>query len=437
MPGRLPPRSPSRLIAGSFVWMMSAAALACGDAADGDVTASDVTVRDSAGVEIVENSIAEDPPLALVTADAPSLVIGAVEGDEAQQLHRVQDALRLPDGRIAVLNTGSHEVRIYTSDGSLDLAFGRHGDGPSEFAGRPSQLELLSPDTLVIWDGRTWETSWFLADGTFIRKEPGRTEYESHIPEERRAQGGFVVPGEGLLLRLSGTDFGIGRPAGEVFVPSLELTLISADGDRRVLGDFGGRTEVATEPEPGRATAMDVPFGTAGITTFGGRPARVWAGRNHRYELRQFTGDGDLVRIVRADRTALPVTADHVDRSIAQMREAMTEAGAPAELIEWQVRTVESAPVPEFLPLFGSILVTHDGGAWVMPVREPRSESDSPQPLHYDAFGPDGHWRGIAETPPGFRPLEIGSDYILGLRRDDLGVEFVELYELEDATPAD
>ena len=39
--------------------------------------------------------------------------------------------------------------------------------------------------------------------------------------------------------------------------------------------------------------------------------------------------------------------------------------------------------------------------------------------------------------PSCFRLFEIGADYVLGLRRDDLGVEFVELYELEAATPTD
>lgn len=438
MSGRLPPRFPAGRIAGSFVRMMSVAALACGDGADGGGTASVVTVRDSAGIEIVENSIPEDPPLAFVASDVPSLVIGALGGDEAQQLHRVQHALRLPDGRIAVLNAGSHEVRIYGADGTLDLAFGRQGDGPSEFAGSLSQLEFLPPDTLVVWDIATWEMSWFRTDGTFLRKEPGRTEYDPYIPDGLRAQGSFAVPGEGLLLRLTDTDFGVGLQAGEVFVPPMELTLITADGDVRVLGDFGGRQQVATQPEPGRATATDVLFGTAGITAFGGRPARVWAGRNDRYELRQFAGDGDLERIVRADRTAPPVTAEHVDRVIAQGRKAMTDAGMPPETIEWQIRSAESAPVPEFMALFGSIVVTHDGGAWVMRVRgELRPEGEPPQPVHYDVFSPDGHWRGLAETPPGVPLFEIGDDYVLGVRRDDLGVEFVELYRLEDPTPTD
>ena len=106
-------------------------------------------------------------------------------------------------------------------------------------------------------------------------------------------------------------------------------------------------------------------------------------------------------------------------------------------MVESQVRVVLSAPAPEFMPLFGSIVVTEDGGAWVMRLKGPPADWDAERPTRYDAFGTDGRWRGLAEVPSCFRLFEIGADYVLGLRRDDLGVEFVELYELETATPAD
>ena len=32
--------------------------------------------------------------------------------------------------------------------------------------------------------------------------------------------------------------------------------------------------------------------------------------------------------------------------------------------------------------------------------------------------------------PPGFRPHDIGADYVLGVWRDELGIEFVRMYDL-------
>lgn len=411
-----------------LVAAIAAMVMACGDASSPDASTAGATVRDSAGIKIVENAIADDAPIVLSASEDPTVSIGKIEGEEASQLDRVADALRLPDGRIAILDGGSSEVRVFGADGAHQVSFGGDGEGPAEFAGYPRELGLVPPDTLLVWDFRTWETSWFLADGTFIRKEPGRTDYETHLPEGSRSASGYAVPGQGLLLQVS--DFE--RPApGEVFVPSRELTFIGRDGTMRVLGDFGGRRQVATERTPGLPASADLPFAGWGITAFDERSNRVWAGRNDRYELRQFTGTGELQRIVRTDRMRRPVTDEDVDRLIGQMREAMSEGGVPAEMIESQANAMRSAPAPDSMPAFGPTFVTTDGGAWVMPWIGPTSENGTlPTHMVYDVFAPDGRWRGVAEIPRVVIPTEIGDDYLLGTRRDELDVEHVELYEL-------
>ena len=84
---------------------------------------SRATVRDSAGIEIVENAIPDASPISIAATDEPLLSIGTIEGNEASQLHRVEDGIRLPDGRLAILNAGTHEVRIcllYTSPSPRD-----------------------------------------------------------------------------------------------------------------------------------------------------------------------------------------------------------------------------------------------------------------------------------------------------------------------------
>ena len=46
-------------------------------------------------------------------------------------------------------------------------------------------------------------------------------------------------------------------------------------------------------------------------------------------------------------------------------------------------------------------------------------------------FDPDGRVLGFLETPAGLAIFEIGDDYILGLARDDLGVQSVQVWPLE------
>jgi hypothetical protein len=45
-------------------------------------------------------------------------------------------------------------------------------------------------------------------------------------------------------------------------------------------------------------------------------------------------------------------------------------------------------------------------------------------------FAPDGQARGTIELPPDLQVQQVGSDFILGVRRGDFGVEIVEGYRL-------
>lgn len=107
--------------------------------------------RDSAGIVIAESpelSPSHLPPWAL--SPEPLTAIGSFDGPEESQLFRVRGALRLPDGRIAVGNSGTSEIRIFAPDGRFLHSFGGEGEGPGEF----SYLALvgLRGDSLVAVD---------------------------------------------------------------------------------------------------------------------------------------------------------------------------------------------------------------------------------------------------------------------------------------------
>jgi hypothetical protein len=51
-------------------------------------------------------------------------------------------------------------------------------------------------------------------------------------------------------------------------------------------------------------------------------------------------------------------------------------------------------------------------------------------PVAWRVFDRDGRWLGSVTMPPRFRPMDIGSDYVLGLWRDADDVEHVRLYQL-------
>ena len=104
MPAR--PSFPSSV--GPLVWAFAAAAC---EAAPPDSPASQTGVEDSAGILIVKNARPEaGSRLGWQVTPEPAVSIGTIEGGEDFQLHRVDDGLKLRDGRIVVANGGSHQL---------------------------------------------------------------------------------------------------------------------------------------------------------------------------------------------------------------------------------------------------------------------------------------------------------------------------------------
>ena len=66
----------------------------------------------------------------------PVLQIGERDGESPYLFSRVRGAVRVPDGRIVVLEGESLEIRVFGPDGTHHVSFGRRGDGPLEFESR-------------------------------------------------------------------------------------------------------------------------------------------------------------------------------------------------------------------------------------------------------------------------------------------------------------
>jgi hypothetical protein len=81
--------------------------------------------------------------------------------------------------------------------------------------------------------------------------------------------------------------------------------------------------------------------------------------------------------------------------------------------------------LPERKPAYGRLIVDADDNLWVAEYERHRDAMN-----RWNVFDPDGRWLGAVSTPAGLMIHEIGSDYLLGVRRDEFDVEYVQLYEL-------
>ena len=98
----------------------------------------------------------------------PTLVLGLLEGPDAQLFSRIRGAVRLSTGTIVVLDGASQQLRAFSPDGTHLWTAGGPGEGPGEMR-NPTHLETLPGDTLQLQDGVS--RIRYAADGTLIAHE--------------------------------------------------------------------------------------------------------------------------------------------------------------------------------------------------------------------------------------------------------------------------
>jgi hypothetical protein len=385
---------------------VTAGAVACG-AAEGGGTAA--TVRDSAGVTIVEYAERARDTLPWAIASQPIVEIGAVEGDEAYQLTSVSGVRRLSDGRIVIADEGTQELRIYDPTGRHLVTTGRKGEGPGEFNGL-SSLFVEDGDTLLAYDGNLKRVSVLTSEGTFERSFMLDFEQGAPLLQGRFADGTFLAT---RAFTFAPSDIDAVAP------DSQPVYHFAADG---ALIDSTGRwlaTEWYMHGTGGQTWASSLPFGRRMAVAVA--PAGFYVASSGQYEIEWRDPAGTLRRILRITAAPKPVTGDDWERVKAQRLRDV-----PAQLRPRQERMLAEMPVPSTRPAFSALRTDPDGNLWVADAVVSSEDARS-----WTVFDSTGQMLGLVATPPGLDVREIGRDYILGVAKDELDVQHVRLYVLE------
>jgi hypothetical protein len=381
---------------------------ACGDA---DAAGGGATLRDSAGIRIVENRDGRwrrDSGWKL--SDEPTLQIGVAEGDAKYQMDRVRSALRLRDGRIVVANSGSQEIRWYDAGGRHVASTGRKGGGPGEFQGLQA-LRRLPGDSLLAYDLLAARLSWFDPAGRFVRSESLQSGGGIPMRFVDRFDDGA------LLLSTSVRTFASGPPSGTtrdtmVWIRSAGGTLDSLPVTP------GAESAISIISSGGAIESMNVlslPFMRNVQSAAAGD--RYWQGVTERYELVLRSADGTPERIVRRLVDPVPVRGAYLD---SLRRVQATEHGPEA------AKSLDQVALPDALPVFERLLVDDAGNLWVQRMSWPGDA----QP-EWDVFDGEGRMLGTVRMPAGFRAMHIGADFVLGVWKNEDDVEFVRMYALK------
>ena len=365
-----------------------------------------VSVTDSAGIRIVENS---EPAWSAGSGwrlgTEPTLTIGAVTGDPNYLFQGISHALRLDDGTIVVAERVARHLRLFDPAGVYIRSLGGSGEGPGEF-------QLLNEvwvrgDTILVSDNLQSRISVFARDGDVL--ETIRVEAAPGMG----SRGADTQFADGTLLVLNAPTGGSRLGTGDVIPGSVwRLDRYSRSG--RFMNEIAGlraspRWEHGIE---GLSPGMYLPF-SVGIAPYAASGDHVYAGEGTEATVERWTSDGVLSDLI---RWTIPRRVSDEDRS--RWREYST-APRYYDSAAW-ARYLRETPFPERMPLYRRLLVDAQRNLWAERFR-PFRESES----SWYVFDEQGVWLGEVATPPGLSIFEIGTDYVLGVRRDELDVPFV------------
>lgn len=130
---------------GTFVIVLSTM-IGC----EGDAQAPLSERRDSAGVAIVMSSAPEWREGEEWQLDSLPYLEASGAGPE-YEFDRVADATMLEDGRLVVLDAGTHQVRFFGSEGQFLTRMGQEGEGPGDFQ-RLTNVSAFRGDSVLVFD---------------------------------------------------------------------------------------------------------------------------------------------------------------------------------------------------------------------------------------------------------------------------------------------
>ncbi len=410
-----------------------------------------VSVSDSAGVRVLE--IDWDLVRELRSpAGEPTVVLG--DGDATGYPHGIPDATRLADGRVAFADGATGQVVVAEPDGRGARRHGGTGRGPGEFLAPTRIFEV--PGVSGEGEGRgslrvldAGSRGWVTVDpeggvGDRIPLEP--------VLRSAIMTAGWAPPGAGALGEGGDlwafvvtaapipTEPGESRPVGAVLRIPLPLPgsggpLSAADTVDHLPGpafrmgpDYAGLVLLSSTgvvaAGPGGAW-----FGDTGVARV--RGVRRLDASGSAEATAQGAAAASSVEVRWRTGRSLDVTQAMRDDIFASMLEV-----ASSEERAFLEEMSGSMVFAERLPHFEALVVGEDGTLWIG-----RHEGDLGEVAQRAGTRRSAQEWLVVEVgaataervrmPAGFRLLRAGPDWVLGVMRDERGVETVRIHALE------
>jgi hypothetical protein len=416
------------------------AVLACRGNSD-PAAAWDGAVRDSAGIEIIENFGAPLWPEGPDWKFTEVFRIGAADGPPEYQFGHITGLHVLSDGRIVVADMLGHHLRFFSPEGVHERTVGREGQGPGEFGNGRLGLFLGPGDTLVVYDRANSRANVVAADGTWL-------------------ESFSTLPREGYRLSYWANNPRTGR------ITTLHNPLRQSDG---TLTDS---VDIVLERDVHGAIIDTLARVPSYLTLFRGGPDafrfyygtawwhRPWDGglllsRTDQYRFFWHGPDGALSRIVSLASEPLAMTDQDRSVIIGRWEATLEENSVPAERAAEVLSGIRFGDKYPPLGWFsygpaGTFLVQR-----VRPVRDLDAEEQKelrlgllvpPASSEWDVFDrewryfgavviPETGWIGTVPSLRFFLDRATGTWYMYTIWSDELDVEYVVRWRIEGRMP--
>ena len=341
-----------------------------------------------------------------VVNDNPTLSIGTREGTGPELFGSIAGAVRLSNGSFIVADGRNRELKLFGSDGRHVKTSGGPGGGPGEFRIIVA-MHRCAGDSIYVYDSHQFRIAVYGPDLRYVRNIDLRNLIPSGYPPYD-----FSCNRNGLLAFLNRSH--AAPPREGPLRPNVEINLVDRGGVAVNLGQFPASEMYYQAPAAG-------PRHLGKRTSIAVGSSSIVIGTADRYEVNEYSRQGVRLRTISERREPIPVTAreiaayvdDHVVRN-PRRNEAATRKYF-AELL-W----------PDVYPAYAAVLVDELDNLWIEDFPIPGRASGN-----WSVFSVGtGAKVATARMPAGFRLLEAGSDFVVGVWRDELDVDYVRVYRI-------
>jgi hypothetical protein len=345
------------------------------------------------------------PGAPLAVTEVPVLVIGGRSQAAGHILSRVVTPFVLPQGEVVVPLAAAGEIRVFDDTGVHLRTLGRKGEGPGEF----DFLLAAWPrgDTIEALDVALRRVTRFFPSGEV-----------KVIQLDGAVRDPSLPPGPlGSGWALGGVSSGA---AGQR--DAMEVYAVDAQGRGIMkIADLAG-PERFSGPE-GMIISPLAAFGHVSVS--GGR---VIVADAQTGSVEVVDSLGNLVGHYVFSRA----TTYDPNESVAALLDSAA-ARAPAGQEQAMRNRWRAAPVPSEVPRIAAVAADTLGFAWILPYNPHRHSfifRTRPSGGAWTVLQSDGQKVGEILVPRGLEPTYIGSTALVGIVRDSLGVESVQVHRV-------